>query len=235
MNKIVREIVREIRKNIDERYRAGAMEYFKEGIIMYGARLPVVRRISARYYKHVQNLTRKEIYSLCEQLLAIGYSEPRTIAFDWAHRQKPFYKAADFSVFESWLKKYVSNWGAVDDLCRHTLGEFVLRYPHCVRRLKKWTTSPNRWLRRAAAVVLITSVREGVHLDAAFTITDRLLKDDDYLVQNGYGWLLKDASLKFPRQVYAYIIKNKRVMPRRALRYALERYSKKLRKRAMAG
>lgn len=229
-----RGIVRELKKHVDLKYRAGAIHYFQERIKIYGIRLSVVRRISARYYKKVRHMPKNAIFHICEELLKTGYGEPKTIAFDWAYRQRDYYEQSDFSVFQSWLEKYTTNWGAVDDLCRHALGVYVLHYPEYIPSLRKWAGSSNRWLRRAAAVTLITSVRAGRHVDAALEIACRLMGDDDYLVQNGYGWLLKDASIKFPREVYNFVMKNKLKMPRRALRYAIERFPGEMKKRAMS-
>ena len=80
---------------------------------------------------------------------------------------------------------------------------------------------------------MIYSLRMGEHLDYAFKIADALLQDDDYLVQNGYGWMLKDASMLFPDRVFDYVMKHKAEMPRRASRYAIERFNKSRKKQVM--
>jgi 3-methyladenine DNA glycosylase AlkD len=43
------------------------------------------------------------------------------------------------------------------------------------------------------------------------------------MVQKGYGWMLKVASQAHLKEVFDYVIKNKAVMPRTALRYAIEK------------
>lgn len=53
------------------------------------------------------------------------------------------------------------------------------------------------------------------------------------MVQKGYGWLLKVASQVHEKEVFAYVLKNKKVMPRTALRYAIEKMPKALREKAM--
>ncbi|MDI6739128.1 MAG: DNA alkylation repair protein [Candidatus Edwardsbacteria bacterium] len=54
------------------------------------------------------------------------------------------------------------------------------------------------------------------------------------VVQKGYGWLLKEATRKFPKQVLKYVLKHKADMPRTALRYAIEKMPETWKKRAMA-
>ena len=80
---------------------------------------------------------------------------------------------------------------------------------------------------------MIYSLRKGANLDFAFRIADALLQDNDYLVQNGYGWMLKDASILFPDEVFRFVMKSRKKMPRRALRYAIERLSVQRKKEAM--
>lgn len=67
----------------------------------------------------------------------------------------------------------------------------------------------------------------------AFTIADILLRDSDDMVQKGYGWLLKEISNLYPDRVFHYVMKHKETMPRTALRYAIEKLSPPLRKKAM--
>ena len=51
--------------------------------------------------------------------------------------------------------------------------------------------------------------------------------------EKGYGWLLKDTTFMHQSEVFDYIMKNKKSMPRTALRYALERMPPDLKHRAM--
>jgi len=80
---------------------------------------------------------------------------------------------------------------------------------------------------------LIVPAKHGRFLDDIFEIADLLLTDQDDLVQKGYGWLLKEASRKHTDEVFAYVVQNRRAMPRTALRYAIELMPKDLRAEAM--
>ena len=82
--------------------------------------------------------------------------------------------------------------------------------------------------------MLIYPLRKGKYLNDAFKIANILLKDDDDLVQKGYGWMLKEASPRFEDKVFEYIMSKKEVMPRTALRYAIEKMSGDRKQVAMA-
>jgi 3-methyladenine DNA glycosylase AlkD len=64
-------------------------------------------------------------------------------------------------------------------------------------------------------------------------VPEQCLKLPCHLVQKGYGWLLKEASRKHTDKVFAYVMKNKRQMPRTALRYAIELMPKELKAEVM--
>jgi 3-methyladenine DNA glycosylase AlkD len=53
------------------------------------------------------------------------------------------------------------------------------------------------------------------------------------MVQKGYGWALKVASEKHQEEVFAFVMKNKKNMPRTALRYAIEKMPPVRKKEAM--
>ena len=59
------------------------------------------------------------------------------------------------------------------------------------------------------------------------------VKDEEDLVQKGYGWMLKEASKKHREEVFEYIMRRKSEMPRTALRYAIEKMPEDLRRKAM--
>ena len=228
MNKIILKIKEQLKNNIDLEYKKNSYNFFKEKIKLYGVRTPIVRNISKNYFSKVRGLDKKEIIFLCEELLRSRYIEESVIAFDWIYRIRNQYEEQDFKIFESWIKKYVSDWGRCDDLCTHALGFYLFKFPEFLPKIEKWAFSKNRWQRRASAVCLIYSLKRKRNLTNAFNIANILLEDSDDLVQKGYGWMLKEASNVYPDEVFNFIHKNKRTMPRTALRYAIEKMPKEI-------
>ena len=233
-NMIVQEIRRELQENANEQYRQSIQRFFKEEIQMYGVKTPIFKEITQKYFSIIKDRPKQEIFSLCEKLLESGFGEERGVAFNWAFRLRKKFEKRDFSLFESWLKKHVTNWGAFDSLCCGALGYFICQFPEYFPKVKKWAVSENRWLRRASAVVLIYSINKKKSLAPVFETADILLLDKDDMVQKGYGWMLKVASNHEPQKVFEYVMRHKKEMPRTALRYAIEKLSPHLRKQAMA-
>jgi 3-methyladenine DNA glycosylase AlkD len=106
-------------------------------------------------------------------------------------------------------------------------------YPEFIEKLKEFARSENRWVKRAAAVSLIIPARKGMLVDAIFEIADIMLTDKDDMVQKGYGWMLKAASEAHRQEVFEYVVSKKEIMPRTALRYAIEKMPDDFKKQAM--
>jgi 3-methyladenine DNA glycosylase AlkD len=230
---ILFEIRRNLESSIDENTKNNSQRFFREDVKVYGVKTQIVNTIAKRYLDRIKEKNKKEIFSLCEDFLESDYLEEAIIAFEWAYSVRKYYDEDDFSMFERWVEKYVNNWAKCDALCNHSLGSFIERFPQYVDNLKVWTKSENRWVRRASAVTLILPARKGSFLNEVFEICDSLMKDQDDLVQKGYGWLLKEASKTHQNKVFAYIMKNKKDMPRTALRYSIEKLPQNLRIDAM--
>ncbi len=233
MDPVIVNIRQELQARADPAIQETSQRFFKEVITCYGIKTATVVAIAKKYWKEVKSNDKKEIFSLCEELYQSGYIEESFIVSNWVHALSGRYEREDIEVFRCWIDTYITNWASCDGFCNHTMGDFIEEYPECIDELKRWTQSENRWMRRAAAVSLIIPAKNGKFLNESIDIADLLLKDGDDMVQKGYGWLLKEVSRKHQKEVFDYVIKNKKVMPRTALRYAIELMPKDLRAEAM--
>jgi 3-methyladenine DNA glycosylase AlkD len=232
--KLILDMQQELERNIDPSPKVSPGHYFKEAVKYHGVKTNVVEKIARQRFKEIARLGKNEIFALCTALFKTDYMEEAFIACEWAYRLCTQFEPSDFALFENWLNNYINNWAKCDTLCNHTIAAFVEMYPDYVNHLKDWTKSENRWLRRAAAVTLILPARKGLFLADVFEIADSLLTDKDDLVQKGYGWMLKEAGKLHQQEVFNYVMQHKPVMPRTALRYAIEKFPEDLKKQAMA-
>jgi 3-methyladenine DNA glycosylase AlkD len=233
MDHIITDLRNELKSNSDDSLIAGSQYFFKEPIKCYGIKSTTLTRISREYYNKVNSLPKTEIFGLCGQLWQSGYIEESFLACNWSYNIHKMYEEDDFELFADWINKYVTNWATCDTFCNHTVGKFIEMYPDYISRLKEFTKSKNRWMRRAAAVSLIVPARKGMFLNDIFEIADLLIYDKDDLVQKGYGWALKVSSQTHQKAVFEYVVSKKAIMPRTALRYAIEKMPKELKFKAM--
>ena len=127
--------------------------------------------------------------------------------------------------WKRWLADdYSTNWATTDAICGLLIGPLLVRHPKLVKEAGRWARHRNRWVRRAAAVSLIPSVRKGFALDAAYRVAGVLHRDRDDLIQKAVGWMLREAGKPDMQRLERYLRRNGPHIPRTTVRYAIERF-----------
>ena len=88
----------------------------------------------------------------------------------------------------------------------------------------KWIKSPNHWVRRASIISFIRPLRNQKFSDDVYKVAQLLINDKDDLVQKGFGWALRDTGKIDRKRLFNWLYERKTIMPRIALRYAIEKF-----------
>ena len=83
-------------------------------------------------------------------------------------------------------------------------------------------------------IATFDGIRRG-ELDATFRIADLLLHDEHDLIHKAVGWMLREAGKRDGAAARRFLASRYRTMPRTALRYAIERFPERERKRYLEG
>jgi 3-methyladenine DNA glycosylase AlkD len=233
MSTILHQVRAELKANIDEKTKQSFQRFFKEAVTCYGVKTPTVGKIAKKYWPQVKGLDKLNLFALCEELYRSDYTEEAFVVSYWLPNYIDHLEPADLLAFKGWIERYVNNWAKCDGFCNHTVGDLIMKYPQVATEVKGWAKSKNRWLKRASSVSFIVPAKRGLFLTEALDICDVLLQDGDDMVQKGYGWLLKEESRLHQREVLDYVVAHRGVMPRTALRYAIELMPKELKAEAM--
>ncbi len=233
MNNLLSQIRSDLKAATDQKTQQSFQRFFKGQVKYYGVKTETVGKIAKKYWPQVEILDKQAIFVLCEELFRSDYTEEAFIVSFWLPNYLDHLEPGDLATFKLWIESYIDNWAKCDGFCNHTIGDLIQKYPETLAEVKSWAKSQNRWLKRASAVSLIVPAKKGFFLQDALEICDVLLLDGDDMVQKGYGWLLKEESRKHQKEVYNYVVKNRKVMPRTALRYAIELMPKELKTEAM--
>ncbi len=207
-------------------FKTGKGQY-GEGDRFLGIRVPVQRRIALRY----RNLPLKDI----DRLLASRVHEHRFAALEILVAQ---YERAGEEDRQEIVDFYlahtsrINNWDLVDGSAPYIIGVHLRTRPRDLP--DQLAVSDNLWERRISIVSTLALIKNG-EIEDTFRIARRLLADKHDLIHKAVGWALREcgtvsrpALLKFLATEYAR-------MPRTALRYAIEHFSKDERKKILAG
>lgn len=209
--------------------------YFKDPVDSYGVDYGPFKEWKADFHERLRlGWTIKEALEFCELMLEDKYMESRGTGYQavalFVDEAEPEFLAQ----IKRWLESFCGNWGLVDNLAPSVLSPFLQKYPELVGEVKEWTSSPNQWVRRGAAVGLVSLVGEPGFQDAAYDVATRLQEDKEDLTHKAVGWLLREAGKVDGDRLEAYLLDQGPRTPRTTLRYAIEKFPKEDRKRIMA-
>lgn len=142
-------------------------------------------------------------------------------------------KTAPERLLKAWpvLKRWsarIENWAHSDSLSSVYARLLELDQNLVYPLLKKWNRSKNPWLRRQSIVSLLY-YRAGrsrvLPLTKMLPLVENLLRDEDYYVQKGVGWTLREIGNEYPAEHLAFLRKNVAVLAPPAYSAAVEKLS----------
>ncbi len=128
--------------------------------------------------------------------------------------------------------RHVNNWDLVDASAREIVGGYLADRSR--RPLDRLATSPSLWERRISIVATHYFIRMG-DFAGTLRIAERLLDDREDLIHKAVGWMLREVGKKHQPTLESFLKRHGRIMPRTALRYAIERFPADLRRGYLDG
>jgi len=225
-----KQIVKQIRQKLKSMARTKTQKEKQKAIqllgnesILLALSVPETRKIADPF---VKKLKKEKDFISAMEIADILYKsrvfEEATIAESILKRFVNYFDDSTFNKFDEWID-YIKNWANIDMLCGWLITPMVIKDKSKINIIFEWTKSKNRWRRRAAAVSLVKPVRKGIYCKQAMQIAEKLIEDEDNMVQKGVGWLLKETGGVFPDQVVKFVKKNKYKMPNLVFRLACEK------------
>lgn len=204
------------------------LRYFKtgkgdygEGDVFIGLTVPQIRTVAKKY----KDLPLFDI----EKLICSPIHEYRLTALIILT-----YKKLTKEIVNLYLHnmKYVNNWDLVDLSAHKILGLYLLDRPRI--KLYRLARSKNMWERRIAVISTFAFLRHNDYSDA-LKLAEILVHDRHDLVHKAVGWVLREAG-KVNREAEEKLLRTyHKTMPRTMLRYAIEKFPEKKRKKYLEG
>ena len=227
---LARAIEKRLQALADPVRAAGVARFFKtgrgeyaEGDRFLGLRVPVVRQFAREH----QELSLRDVAALLES----PWHEVRLLALLILVRQ---YGRADAAgrtaIHRLYLRsiRAINNWDLVDCSAPCLVGEHL--NGGGMRHLRALARSRNVWSRRIAMLATFHAIKQG-NFEPALEIA-RMLRDDPHdLIHKAAGWMLREIGNRDRAVEEAFLREHAARMPRTMLRYAIERFPERLRRR----
>jgi 3-methyladenine DNA glycosylase AlkD len=201
-------------------FKTGPGQY-GEGDIYLGLSAAVMHRLSK---EHV-SLSFRDIRVLLRSPVHEDRSLALLILVRQAAKGDPGAKEKIYKLYLGHTR-YINNWDLVDASAREIVGGYLAdksREP-----LVRLARSRNMWERRISIVATHYFIRQSEFADT-LRIAELLLGDKKDLIHKAVGWMLREVGKKDQSTLEGFLRRRGKVMPRTALRYAIERFPKELR------
>lgn len=136
------------------------------------------------------------------------------------------------SLYVSIIKK-LTNWDYIDASTPYILGMYVMQTSD-PSLIKKLIRSKNHWERRAAMVANWMLLRKSKDDSYVYDFAQQVLEDDQDLMHKATGWMLREAGKVNQKKLEKFLDAHVKDMPRVMVRYAIEKFDEKKRKKYLA-
>jgi len=226
MNSNPKDIAEQIRRALkgggSAEHAAGVQWFFKEEIKSHGWYTAALRRAVRGCRKEV--LKKHDfgfLVEVADDLFSGPVLEEKIAAVFLLETLDSKCGEREFKLFESWLDR-ITSWADHDALVHYLISPMVAADPRRAKNVFRWAKSSNRWRRRAACVALIRGARAQILFPEIVELSERVLDDEDDMVQKGLGWLLRETAKFASKRTVPYLMKIRGRAPRLVLRTACE-------------
>ncbi len=230
----LKELKKTIRANANKDHAKTMQWFFKtgkgeygEGDKFIGIKVPVQRKIAKKFggldLEDLQKLLNSKIHE--ERLISLlilvdKYDKADEKVKDKIYR---FYKKN---------RRKINNWDLVDLSAPKILGIHLLN--HDKQILYKYAHSKNLWEKRISIISTYSFIKNH-DFNTTLEISDILLNDDQDLIHKAVGWMLREVGKQSLQILEKFLKPRYKKMPRTMLRYSIEKFPEKKRKKYLKG
>jgi 3-methyladenine DNA glycosylase AlkD len=183
-----------------------AQEFLEDADALQHADVPSVRLVRRAHSRRWRRFPPELVLEAASILVA--RRAHRWAAYELVRFDGGAFSALDDGRIEG-LAAGLDSWDSVDGFARTLSGPAWAHGLISDALVERWSTSPDRWLRRAALVSTIALNRpaEGGKGDTARTLAlcGRLAADRDDMVEKALSWTLRELSKRHPAAVARFL------------------------------
>jgi len=224
----------ELRKIGNKEIAEHSQRFFKTGDGQYGTgdrflgiRVPVLRRLARKH----QGLSIEET----ARLLKSPFHEERLLSLlmlvNIFKKANPEKKALIYALYLN-NAKFINNWDLVDCSAEHIVGAYLRERNK--RPIYILANSKSLWERRISIISTFHFIKNREFIES-LQVAEVLLHDKEDLIHKAVGWMLREIGKRDMGAEEVFLKKHYHSMPRTMLRYAIEKFPEKRRKKYLKG
>jgi 3-methyladenine DNA glycosylase AlkD len=215
----------EKRKILSGFFKCAPGEY-GEGDKFLGVAVPEQRKIAKEFF---QSVAPEDVPVLLQSPL---HEVRLTGLLLWMYRYERGGSAERAKIYRLYTNNTsrINNWDLVDVTAPTIVGEYLWGHPNKRGIMSKWAQSKSIWQRRIAIISTFFFIRKN-HFAETLLLAEVFLTDKEDLIHKATGWMLREVGKRDVTALEKFLEKNASRMPRTMLRYAIEKFDEKTRRR----
>lgn len=207
IDKIIDDLHQTIQRTTGCRHPVPDLKFHKhDEYISYGLTASQFRDMLKEYHSQFVKLSLEDRMKLAAELLRDEVGELKHIGLHIISLSEKELGLKHFPYLEG-LPEHFTSWSHVDHLSLGIIQPLLLKHrKETLVLLEEWCRSPVRWKRRASVVTFTRDIaKSGDFTEEVIDLCEKLIWDEEDIVQKGVGWALKDNLRSAPDRILPYI------------------------------
>lgn len=219
--------LRNAAKDINPRKAAERARFMKTQMPLLGLTVPLQRKCLKQGYSFSKRAATAQL-PIWDHIWTHACTHEGRMQAGFFIEKAPITADIRFNWAREWVES-VNCWDQSDTLSHVVSDAMESDLAATLPTLEAWSEDANSWLRRQALVGLFFYARfrrSFPPVDTALRLVEARLNDDDYYVQKGLGWCVRECFLVYPAETLEFLKNNAVTIRPAAWQAATEKLSK---------
>jgi 3-methyladenine DNA glycosylase AlkD len=191
------------RAEFEKRYHKSELEFF-------GANAAAIRRVAKSLARSHRESSRCDVLAIAEELWECEVHELRSVALLFLIELSGKLRVGDLGRVRRYVREG-AGWALVDTIGCWLLPKMIEQDSRAVAVMDKWAVDKDFWVRRAAMLSLLATLRRGElqHWSRFVRYSEPQLEEKEFFIRKCIGWVLRETSKKQPGVVFDYLARNR--------------------------
>ena len=194
---------KKLKKLDDKQLYEDIKKYIKYSHSFYETRVPELKVLAKRLH---EEYSLRDFYNVFNRFWQSGSARQMSLAIHTLQLFKEDFDLITWRFIKQKLKE-IKSWDKIDSIALNIIGEILLKNPEIGIEIIKFARLKNIWMKRAAIVSTIPTVRQKDFRIALQIVNEHLYDKGEYS-QKAIGWVLKEIGEQKPDSLRIYIKDN---------------------------
>jgi len=220
MDKQLKKILLVLKKKGTKERAEGQKKYLKSPYCFYGVVAKELDWAVKEYYFLNKTIDKEKLLKILQELWNSKWHTEKSFAISLATYYTAMLDEKELLFFKNWLDE-CTGWDHTDGISCFIIARMIEKNPKLKKQINYWTKEKTMWTRRSSLISYIRSIRKDKRdLQDIFNNIKPLMKEKEFFIRKAIGWILREASKKYSKDVLAFVKQNRKQLSNLSIREA---------------